>query len=163
MKIAARPGHGLPRPLPVLEPLRDMLGELLGRSVEVDKAPSCNVERLSYVGLYVVADETTVAGVAADLSFAAYSAAALAMVPLAGANMQVEAGQLDSTFTACFYEVANVLSRLFNGESVSHLKLSELVRASDERAKALFQGTSKAFDVYVDGYGHGRLELYATG
>ena len=56
-----------------------------------------------------------------------------------------------------------MLSRLFNGESVSHLKLTALVEGSDQRVVELQSGASRHFDVLIDGYGHAHVGLFALG
>ena len=163
MKIAARPGYGLPRPLPFQEQIRDLLSGLLGRGCVVDKPFNSNQKTIQLVAMYVDKDNEVRACLASDLPFAAYAAAALSMVPAASANAEVEKGELSETLIEDFHEVANVLSRLFNGEKFSTLRLSEVVTLEDDRVKRVFSGTSRVFDVLIEGYGVGRMEMYAIG
>lgn len=150
-----------PRPLPIQEAVRDTLGDLLGRTCSVSKAASPT--EVAFLGVFSDKNGNTVAGLGGDFAFSAFSAAALAMVPPGTAREQVEAQELDETLKECFYEVTNVLSRLFNGESVSHLKLTALVEGSDPRVRELESGASRHFDVLIDGYGHARVGLFAIG
>lgn len=162
MKIVPRPGRGAPRPLPILEAIRDMLADLFGVAVVVDPVrtpPPCAVD---LVGIYALADGSPAAGVGARIADAALLGAALAMVPPTTALEQAQSGQLDETLHACFYEVANVLSRLFNGESFDHLRLTELVGTSHDQAVQLTQAEMRrVFDVFVTGYGTARLEMFS--
>ena len=150
-----------PRPLPIQEAVRDTLGDLLGRTCSVSKASE--PADVAFLGVFSDKDGNTIAGLGGDFAFSAFTAAALAMVPPGTAREQAEARQLDETLKECFYEVTNVLSRLFNGESVSHLKLTALVEGSDPRVTELQSGASRHFDVLIDGYGHTRVGLFAIG
>ena len=150
MKIASRPGYGLPRPLPFQETIRDLLSGLLGRGCVVDKPFNNNQKTIQLVALYVDKDNEVRACLASDLPFAAFAAAALSMVPAASAIAEVETGELSETLVEDFHEVANVLSRLFNGEKFSTLRLSEVVKPDDDRARRVFTGGSRIFDVLVE-------------
>ncbi len=150
-----------PRPLPIQEAVRDTLGDLLGRTCSVSKAAAPT--EVAFLGVFSDKDGNAIAGLGGDFAFAAYTAAALAMVPAPTAREQVEARALDETLRECFYEVTNVLSRLFNGESVSHLKLTALIEGSDPQVAELQGGASRHLDVLIDGYGNARVGLFAIG
>ena len=118
--------------MPIPEDVRDFLGDLLGRPVSVTKAST----RLDFTddperwvtGLYVDDHGTLIGACISDLSLAGdRRCAALAMMPAAAAEEAVDSGRLDDGLRDNFYEVANILSRLLNGPSVPHLRLTELV------------------------------------
>lgn len=161
MKVVKGPSpERTPRPVPIQEAVRDTLSDLLMKVCSVSKAEDTKV---ALMGVFRDAAGMPTAAVAGDWFFCAFSAAALAMVPPRTAMEQAEAGELDETLHECFYEVANVLSRLFNGESVSHLRLTELVDASSPIVADFQKGKSRHLDVLIESYGTGRIGLYTLG
>jgi len=149
-----------PRALPLPEVVRDTLSDLLMRPCSVTKSDSTNVALL---GVFCDASGKPLAALGADWSFCALSAAALAMMPASTALEQAAAKELDETLQSCFFEVVNVLSRLLNGESVSHLKLTELLDASSPLLLEMEAGRSRHLEITIESYGTGKMSIYSLG
>lgn len=152
------------RRMPIPEEVRDFLGDLLGKPVSVSKAAQVDfsVEPEGYVtGLYKDDKDRLIGACITDISLAASTGAALAMMPVAVAKEAVEAGKLDEGLRDNFYEVVNILSRLLNGPSVPHLRLTELVDGVPDDVRALVEKSKgrKSYDVTVVGYTGGKLGL----
>ncbi len=139
-------------PVPSLKAVRDLLGDLTGKEIEVSSgAEPVGVGGTSgsVVGLYVDAELRSRAVVVFDLALAAYSGAALGLVPPAGAQDAVAAGALPENLVENCLEVLNIMASLFNLPKAPHLKLyatfsgDEPVRADvRELAVRLAPGTT---------------------
>jgi hypothetical protein len=153
--------------LPIPEELSDFLSELLGSPVSVAKASDVDFgdTAVTYVtGRYVDDKERLMCACVADLSLAATSAAALALIPRAIVNETVQAGTLQEPLRENFYEVANILSKFLNGPTVPHVRLADLVDGVPAEATRLMTaaGRRKDYDVTVVGYPGGHLTLLGT-
>ena len=153
------------RRMPIPEEVRDFLGDLLGKPVAVTKASSkidFSDEPDSYVtGLYVDDHDVLVGACISDIPLAATAGAALALMPASVAKEAADTGKLEESLRDNFYEVANIFSRLLNGPSVPHLRLTELVDGVPADVVALMATARgrKNYDVTVVGYAGGRLGL----
>lgn len=151
--------------MPIPEEVRDFLGDLLGKPVSVSKASSkidFTEEADGYVtGLYVDDKNHLIGACISDISLAATAGAALAMMPASVAKEAVDAGKLEEGLRDNFYEVVNILSRLLNGPSVPHLRLTELVDGVPDDVAQLIEKAKgrKNYDVTVVGYAGGRMGL----
>ena len=157
-----------PRPMPVPESVRDMIGDLVGRPVEVDKrrAPLDLDDEASPIqtAAYVDAHDTVIGACIADLPLAATVGAALAMMPAAVAEDAVRAGVLDEGLADNWHEVANVLTRLLNGPCVAHLRIAATTAGLPDDVRALTTRATSArhFAVTVMGYPGGSISFYAV-
>lgn len=152
------------RRMPIPEEVRDFLGDLLGKPVSVTKTGEMDFakEPETYLtGLYVDDKDRLIGACITDIPLAATAGAALAMMPAAVAKEAVDAGKLEEGLRDNFYEVVNILSRLLNGPSVPHLRLTELVEGVPEDVIALAEKAKgrKHYDVTVVGYTGGKLGL----
>ena len=110
-------------------------------------------------------DDGTLGGACiADLSLAASAGAALAMMPTVVAKESVDAGELSEGLRDNFYEVANILSRLLNGPSVPHLRISELTPGVPDHVLELKGKAAglKHYDVTIVDYAGGSMALLAA-
>ncbi|WP_417765930.1 hypothetical protein [Spongiibacter tropicus] len=109
--------------------------------------------------VYVGDDGQLLALGVGDFAFAAYSGAALSMLPKGGAQDMVDEKSLSSTVEANFYEVMNICSRLLMNDQSVHLRLDRLVDWAE--AKSLIESMgghqSMGFSVPVPRYGSGQL------
>jgi hypothetical protein len=154
-------------PLPLGEDVQTLLADLLGRAVDVDDGR--DFVGPDGAGAAVIADYVTDEGrvaalVVLDPGLAARSGAALLMVPAAVADESVAAGELAPTLLENVHEIVNIMARLLNGERSPHVRLRTL-RAlpgdlpHDAAALLAAPEARRAFDVVIEGYGPGRLEL----
>jgi hypothetical protein len=155
------------RRLPIPEELSDFLSELLGSPVSVSKALDVDFADAAatfVTGRYVDDKERLMCACVADLSLAATSAAALALIPREVVNETVASGTLGEPLRENFYEVANILSKFLNGPTVPHVRLADLVDGVPAEATRLMTaaGRRKDYDVTVVGYPGGHLTLLGT-
>lgn len=141
--------------------VRSLLAGLLGRDVEVH-ARTEDLDLPGAVSTFVDAEREVRAMCAADLPFAAFSAAALTVTPPAMAKEAIAAGKLPPRLVEDLREIFNVLSRPFNVPGQPHVVLSEVL--FDIVADAALEDAPKpverlTLDVKVAGYGEGILSL----
>ena len=152
--------------LPAAKDVRDMLTGLVGKPVDV--SPGAPVtptpEKPVAVAVYVDPQMAINALCVMDLGAAAYTGAALALLPPGGAQDAVEEdGELSGLLVEALHEVVNVLSALFNTPGAPHSKLHKLYAPGDdlpgdiEGMLANFNRIDLAVD--IQGYGKGALSL----
>ena len=156
------PGMVLPAPKDV----RDMLTGLVGKPVGV--APGAPVtptpDKPVSVAVYVDPHMAVNALCVLDLGAAAYTGAALALLPPGGAQDAVEEdGELTGMLVEALHEVVNVLSALFNVPGAPHSKLHRLY-APGEDLPGDISGMLANFNrldlaLEVPGYGKGAISL----
>ena len=154
------------RRMPIPEDIRDFLSDLLGKPVAVSKGQKLSFDDPTrfVTGVYIEDDGTLGGACIADLSLAASAGAALAMMPTVVAKESVEAGELSEGLRDNFYEVANILSRLLNGPSVPHLRISELAAGVPDHVLELSGKAAglKHYDVTIVDYAGGSMSLLAA-
>ncbi|MFC6852429.1 hypothetical protein [Aquipuribacter hungaricus] len=102
--------------------------------------------------------------IAFDLPLAAYSGAALGLVPAAAAQDAIEAGELPASLNENCYEVLNIMASLFNLPKAPHLKLyatfsgSEPLRP-DVRELAVRTAPRDDISIEIARYGAGRMSV----
>jgi hypothetical protein len=157
-------------PVPSAKAVRDMLGDLLGRAVEVRSSLPYAPRPADPVAIAVYVDDQTVVravGVV-DLGFAARAGAAIGLVPAPTADEAVGTGVLPETLAENLYEVLNIAASLLNAEGVVHVRLHQLY-APGTRPPAQIaecaQALGRRLDLGVDiaGYGEGRFSLVILG
>lgn len=155
--------------LPGPKEVRDLLGGLLGREVELRTAPPLVVSRKrpASAGVYVDTRMVVRAVVVCDVPLSAYAAAAIALLPPPATVASIEAGALDEALAENLHEVLNVAASLFNVPDAPHLKLHALHPAgqplpADVHARTLTLGRREDLAVDVPGYGSGRLSVVLT-
>lgn len=154
-------------PVPHLKSVRDLLGDLTGREIEVASGADpvgVGGDSGSVVGLYVDAELRNRAVIAFDLQLAAYSGAALGLVPVGAAQDAIEAGELPQTLHENCYEVLNIMASLFNLPKAPHLKLYATFSGPEPLrpdVRDLAVRTSPRDDISVDisRYGAGRMSV----
>jgi len=152
-------------PVPIQEDVRDLLFDLLGRGVAVDKVGKLELEEdePGAVAEFVTDDGTVGALCVFDGRFAVRAGAALVMVPKAAAEEDLRRGDIEGHLEVAG-EVLNVLSRLLNSPATPHLRMSTLHRLPgdlpDPVAKLLAAPEYRRdFAITIDGYGDGRMSL----
>ena len=154
------------RRMPIPEDIRDFLSDLLGKPVAVSKGQKLSFDDPTrfVTGVYIEDDGTLGGACIADLSLAASAGAALAMMPTVVAKESVDAGELSEGLRDNFYEVANILSRLLNGPSVPHLRISELAAGVPDQVMELSGKAAglKHYNVTIVDYAGGSMSLLAA-
>jgi|EndMetStandDraft_8_1072994.scaffolds.fasta_scaffold71105_2 hypothetical protein len=153
-----------PVPIPIQEAVRDFFTDLLGRGVAATKRSAMSYdEDPLIVGRYLDDAGETAALLVSDVDFAAFSGAALAMIPKVVAAEAIKAGELSDNLFDNFREVVNVFSSLLNAPSTPHLVLKALERHPEgtEDVVEIMETPRRRrdFDVTIEGYGSGVLAV----
>lgn len=152
--------------LPAAKDVRDMLTGLVGKPVGVNPgAPvTPTPDKPVAVAVYIDPQMAINAICVMDLGAAAYTGAALALLPPGGAQDAVEEdGELSGLLVEALHEVVNVLSALFNTPGAPHSKLHKLY-APGEDLPGDISGMLANFNridlaIEVPGYGKGAVSL----
>lgn len=152
--------------LPAAKEIRDLLTGLLDREVSVQPSPPLapTAKTPCTVGVYVDDRLQVTSVVVLDLGLSAHAAAAIGLVPVAGAVAAIEDGVLGDTLRDNVSEVLNITASLFNVDGATHLRLHDVHHAGlalpgDILAKSLTLGRREDLAVDVAGYGSGRLSV----
>jgi hypothetical protein len=156
--------------VPATKQIRDLLEGLLGRDVDIrDSTPLATKDlRRLLTGLYVDDSLKLAAVIGMDLELAAYSGAAMGLVPAAAARTCVKENELTPMIAENVGEVLNVLSGLLNRPGNPHVRLHQVFQPgetppADAASRLLALGRRLDLDNSVDGYGNGRLSLSLVG
>jgi hypothetical protein len=152
--------------LPAAKDVRDMLTGLVGKAVAVSPGGPVTPtpEKPVAVAVYVDPHMAVNALCVMDLGAAAYTGAALALLPPGGAQDAVEEDhELTGMMVEALHEVVNVLSALFNVPGAPHSKLHRLY-APGEDLPGDIEGLLANFNrldlaIEVPGYGKGGISL----
>jgi hypothetical protein len=158
--------------MPQPEDIRDVMSDLLGVRVSVDKrrgvpsrtSPSIDVDLSWVTGRYIDDRGGLIGACIADLGLAASAGAALAMIPRGVADESITAGHLSEPLRENFHEVISVVSSMLNGASVPYLRLDDVVDGlPDDVAELLGRATTyRQYDVTILGHGTGVLVLVGS-
>jgi hypothetical protein len=155
----------MPRELPVPKDVKDLFDELLGRPVTVGPADPMRAAQLRenpLSCLYVDDKLTLGAIITLDLPLAAYTGAALGLIPVAGAQACIEENELSTMVAENVTEVCNVLSSLLNREGQPRLRVHQTfmpgqMPPADAVGYMLALGRRLDLDIDVQGYGSGKM------
>jgi hypothetical protein len=152
-------------PLPDAAQIKDLLGFLFdGLTVKPAAKLDASAASASFVAVYVTDDGAPRALCACDLSFAAYTGAALSMLPPAAAKDAIKSQALTSTMSDNLHEVMNICTRLILKDGSPHLRLQQVFAAKQVPAPAAAITGSKTrvdFEVGVGKYGNGAFAVIA--
>ena len=152
--------------LPVPKQIRDLFAELLDREITLTpaapQAPGPGTP--TTVAVYVDDQLRISAVMVLDIELSAYSAAAIGLIPVAGADECIEEGELTDVLKENLFEVLNIASSMFNMPNHDHLRLHEVHPAGktitpQARAMALTLGRREDFHVDIAGYGAGHVSV----
>lgn len=153
-------------PLPTLKAVRDLLGDLLGRSVDVTPLDSSEptLDHRATVGLYRDDAKNTAAVVTADLRLSTYLAAGLALLTKDAADEVAAQGALPQSYLENLHEILNILGTVFNTEGVRPVRLADMCAPGmpvPPRAAefAVRRGSRLDVTVAITGYGSGHMAL----
>lgn len=152
--------------LPVAKEVRDLLSDLLGKEVTLQPGPPFAVSAATPASVAVYVDDSLQvrAVIACDLPLSAYVAAAIALMPPAGAQAVIDLGIIDESMRENLYEVLNIAASLFNVPDSPHVRLYDLHAAGpalppDVRGRTQTLGRREDLAVEIAGYGSGRLSI----
>ena len=154
-------------PMPIQEVVRDLLMDLVGRGVSIDKTSALEIEvdTVGAVADYVADDESVGVVMITDLALAASLGASLTMMPATVVKESLRKNRFEEEMLLeNFEEVANIMTRLFNTHDTPHLKwntVHALPGEIPEAVSALMEKPTarRDFAVLIEGYGDGRLTL----
>lgn len=156
-------------PVPIQEDVRDLLHDLLGRGIAVDKISALALEEdeRAVVAAYRTDTGELAALCVVDGAFAVRAGAALSMVPNAVAQEAIDRNELPDTLLDNLREVVNIFSRFLNSAKTPHVKLAELVTLPGElpaEVASLMASPAfrRDFAVAIEGYGNGRFTLLVS-
>ncbi len=145
------------RLLPIPSQLRPILLSLLGKEVTI--TPGVAVDpSLMRLDNYVGDDNTVHYVVGASKEFAAYSGAALAMLPAGRAQDAIKSGD-DDMLEMAYHEVLNVLSRAINDMGGAHVRLPV---GEHFETPALDPAHGQGYSVEIAGYGTGLMGIWGV-
>jgi hypothetical protein len=153
-------------PVPIQEDVRDLLVDLLGRGVAVDKVGALELEDHdpALIAAYVDDDGAVGALCMVDGPFANRAGAALSMVPAVVAEESVGKAVLADNLVENTEEIVNILARLLNSARTPHLKLGGVHRLPGDLPEGVIGVREhpefrRDFAVSIEGYGEGRFSL----
>jgi hypothetical protein len=153
-------------PAPIQEDVRDLLKDLLGRGVAVDKTSKMELEddACALLAVYSTDDAQMAALVIVDGPLCARAGAALSMVPATVAEESVSKNELTDTLVDNIREVVNIFARFLNSAKSPHVRLTETMVLPTElpdNVRALHDAPEfrRDFAVQVEGYGAGRFSI----
>jgi hypothetical protein len=154
--------------LPIQEAIRDLVGDLLGKPVGVDKLSTALTEAETAALVAYRDDEgTLMALISADRDLVAILGATLVMVPAPGVAELMKADTVPEHIYENFYEVSNIMTSLINRPNYPHLRqverLDDPAKATGDIREVLDAPAKKrSFTVTVVGYGAGRMTMRAA-
>jgi hypothetical protein len=147
--------------LPAADELRRMLAMMYERLKVSEGEPVSEDGPKCVVAIYLSDDDAPIAAALADYPFAAFTGAALTMIPAGGAEDAVADKDLGGAILENVHEVFNICSRLLMDADSPHLRLSDVyegIGAVPEEHKAVFAATDRvSFQVEVPNYGTGNV------
>lgn len=152
--------------LPPTKLIKDVLDGLLGRDVAVMPVdPMTSADTVGGALATYIQDGDALGAVAGwDLAAAAYVGAAVALVPVGGAEAALEDQYLPENLLENISEVSNVLASVFQIPGNPHLRLERTYRplnTAPDAAIELLYALGHRIDLGLDvpGYGKGRLSI----
>lgn len=155
-------------PVPIQEDIRDLLSDLLGRGVAIDKTKTqlgLDEEEQRLIARYLNDDDELAIICLVDAPFAIVVGAALVMVPAAAAREQLQKGVLEEDAVDLVREVNNILARILNTPRTPHVRLHDMLTVPGDELPESVEKLLAApefrrdFVVTIEGYGEGRISL----
>ena len=149
----------VPVPVPSAAELKKMLFDLVDKMITCTDSTVPAETAGDHLAIYQGRDGSPLAVLVADLTFAAASASALAMMPPRLVEEAKKEGALPAQLVDVFHEVANILSALLNTPHTPHVVLRRVAVGvdqleADERA-VLMAGRRLQQNVDIKGFGTG--------
>lgn len=152
-------------PMPDVNAVRSLVGDLLGRGVELARATLDGESAPDVVvAVYTTNEGEPGAVVVTDVAGVAVLGAALTSMPTAIVETMKRSGVVDdATIIENFGEVANVLGQVLNTVDTPHLRYAHVATVDqlDDAVRAVLEQPAGRRDlaVTVEGYGNGRFSF----
>ncbi len=151
-------------PLPSRHAVRSLIGDLVGRAVDLTDGDAIPSTATNVVAVYVDDRTSMMAVVVCDLAGAAYLGGALGLLPPAGVEDAIDEKDLYPLLRDNCYEVLNVLAAVFNAPGAPHVRLYEMYGPNDSvppDVAKLAYAVGGRMDVIlsISGYGDGCLSV----
>ena len=154
--------------LPIQEAIRDLVGDLLGKPVGVDKSTTPIPEdEVRAVVAYRDDEGDLMAVFNADRDLVALLGGTLVMMPAPGVAELMKLDPVPENIYENFYEVTNIMTSLINRPNYPHLRqverLDDPAKATGDIRQILDAPVKRrSFLVTVVGFGSGRLTMMAA-
>ncbi len=154
--------------MPTAFQVSDCVRRLTRRETTVTVLAKPAAAQLPYAGTFHGGDRKVVAMCAADLAFAAFTGAALSLIPAESAQERIRTGVLDEMMQENFAEVLNVLSRIFVVTETTRMTLLEPILPPCAVPTTLAPGVAATsilradYEIDIGGYGLGHLALWGV-
>lgn len=149
--------------------VHEMLGMLFGSALKINPVDpvATDADSNSMVAVFVNNEGSPATACVCDLPFAAFSGAALSMIPKGGAEDAARSGQLSEMMRGNLHEIMNICSRLFISNDTPHVRLETLYDKAEElpdNARAMVDAATgrSDFKVLIPGYGEGHISFLST-
>jgi hypothetical protein len=155
------------RPLPPSKAVRDLLEDLLGRTVKVSPAEPIRAAEMhqSLVAVYVDDAMKLAAVVGMSFPLTVYAAAALGLVPPGGAHDFVKDREITPMLAENATEICNIFGSVLNKEGLPHIRLYQTFLPDgpapphDAAGRLLALGRRLDLTLEITGYGGGKFSL----
>jgi hypothetical protein len=154
------------RSLPVAKAVKDLLEDLLGRTISVSPGEPTRGADIRELLVSVFVDDAMQlkAVVGMDLPLAVYAGAAIGLIPASGAQACIEEKAPTPMIAENVTEVCNILSTLLNREGLPHIRMHQTflpgqMPPPDAIGYLLALGRRVDLHVEVQGYGKGRFAM----
>jgi hypothetical protein len=153
--------------MPTTKTVGNVMTDLLGKDVVVNPSEPITVKPDAPISISIFRDDKgqVATAMVCDLSFAAYTGTALAMVPVEQGEAAIQQNELPESIYENFREVVNIVGgTLFNKPGSPHLVLREVFmhpsKLSAELHPILTAPLNWLFlDLEIEDYGMGKLTL----
>src|SRR6478735_7683119 len=151
--------------LPDRKAIKDLFEGLLGRDVSIGDAIPVTFDHPRPVVATYVDDSYKLTAIAVmDLPLAAFAGAAIALVPVGGAEAAVEESRLAPNLFDNASEILNVLAAPIGDHCGVHVKLSSTFAPGEAippqvESVAVSLGARQDVTLEITGYGSGRLSI----
>lgn len=151
-------------PIPTRMAVRNLIGDLLGRDVDIRDSEPISSKVTNVTGVYVTDRLATSAIAVLDFEGAARLGGALGMLPRGGVEDAIAERQLSSMLRDNTYEVLNVLASAFNIGNAPHVRLYQMYGPGGgvpTDVASMGASVLGRMDVtlQISGYGSGKLSI----
>lgn len=151
-------------PVPTRMAVRNLIGDLIGRDVELRDSDPIPSKVSNVIGVYVTDRLATSAISIVDFEGAARLGGALGMLPRGGVEDAIAEKQLPPVIRDCTYEVLNVLASAFNVGNAPHVRLYQMYGPgggvpTDVASMGASVIGRMDVSLQIAGYGNGKLSI----
>jgi hypothetical protein len=151
-------------PMPTRMAVRNLIGDLIGRDIEIRDSDPMPSKVTNVTGVYVTDRLATSAIAVLDFEGAARLGGALGMLPRGGVEDAIGERNLPPVIRDCTYEVLNVLASAFNVGNAPHVRLYQMYGPgggvpTDVASMGAAAIGRMDVTLQISGYGNGRLSI----